>query len=57
MTTEYNLGFRRFINEIGLPFRTHAEFRKDDPNAWQNLYRRLAKQIWSPERLAQEATS
>jgi hypothetical protein len=57
MTTEYNLGFRRFINESGLPFWMYAEFRKGDLDAWKNLYRGRAKQIRSPNRLAQEETS
>ncbi len=54
---DHNPGFRRFIEESGLPFRAHAEFRKADLDARQVLYQRLAGQIWSPERLAQEAMS
>ena len=50
-----NPGFRRFIEESGLPFRAHAEFRKADLDMRQELYRRLAERIWDPERLAQEA--
>ena len=57
MTTEYNLRFRRISEESGLPFSAHAQFRKDNLDAWQNLYRRLAEQIWNPERLAQEEAS
>jgi hypothetical protein len=40
-----------------LPFRAHPAFKKADLDARQDLYRRLAEQIWSPERLAREATS
>ena len=54
---DHNPGFRRFISESGLPFRAHAEFKKVDLDARQELYRRLAERIWDPERLAQEATS
>jgi len=50
-------GFRRFIEESGLPFRAHAEFRKADLDQRQDLYRRLAEQIWSPDRLKLEAVS
>ena len=54
---DHNPGFRRFIDESGLPFRAHAEFKKADLDARQDLYRRVAERIWSPERLAQEAES
>ena len=50
-----NPGFRRFIEESELPFRAHAEFKKADLDARQELYRQLAEHIWNPERLAQEA--
>jgi hypothetical protein len=54
---DHNPGFRRFIQESGLAFRAHAEFRKVNLDARQELYRALAERIWSPERLAQEASS
>ena len=54
---DHNPGFRRFIAESGLPFRAHAEFKKVDLDARQELYRRLAERIWDPERLAREAMS
>ena len=50
-----NPGFRRFIEESELPFRAHAEFKKVDLDARQDLYRRLAERIWDPDRLAEEA--
>ena len=53
---EHNPGFRRFIDESGLTFRAHAEFKKVDLDAHQALYQRLAEQIWSTE-LAREAAS
>ena len=54
---DHNPGFRRFIAESGLPFRAHAEFKKADLDARQELYRQLAERIWDPERLAREAMS
>jgi len=52
---QHDPGFARFVKESGLPFRAHAEFKKADLDARQELYRLLAEQIWSPERLRQEA--
>jgi len=54
---DHNPGFKRFIEESGLPFRAHAEFGKADLDARQVLYQTLAERIWSPERLEQEAAS
>jgi type I restriction-modification system DNA methylase subunit len=54
---DHNPGFAHFIGESGLPFQPHAEFRKGDLDACQGLYRKLAEQIWNPERLAREAAS
>lgn len=53
---ERNPGFQRFIKESGLPFQAHAEFKKADLDARQNLYMRLAEQIWNPSRLGEEAS-
>lgn len=50
----HNPGFRRFIEQTGLLFRAHTEFKKADLDARQELYRSLAEQIWNPERLLQE---
>ena len=52
-----NPNFRRIIAESGLPFRPHAEFKKDVLDARQDLYRSFAGRIWHPERLAREAAS
>lgn len=54
---DHNPGFRRFIEESGLPFCAHAGFKKADLDARQELYRTLAERIWNPDRLAQEAAS
>ena len=46
-----NPGFIRFIEDSGLLFHPHPEFKKADLDARQKLYLRLAEQIWDPERL------
>ena len=52
---EHDPGFRRFKDETGLAFQPHAEFKKADLDARQDLYRALAEQIWNPEHLKLEA--
>ena len=54
---ERNPGFLRFIEESGLPFRAHVEFKRKDLDARQDLYQKLAERIWDPDRLMREATS
>ncbi|PYQ92709.1 MAG: hypothetical protein DMG02_00320 [Acidobacteria bacterium] len=54
---DHNPGFTRFVQESGIAFRPHQEFRKADLDARQSLYQQLAETIWSPERLAREAVS
>ncbi|RME96008.1 MAG: DUF262 domain-containing protein [Alphaproteobacteria bacterium] len=54
---DHNPGFKRLIEQSGLPFRPHAEFRKADLDARQALYQRLAERIWDPKRLEEEAAS
>jgi hypothetical protein len=54
---DHNPGFRRLIEESGLPFQAHPEFKKADLDARQRLYQELAEQIWSPNRLTGEASS
>lgn len=49
-----NPGFHRFREESGLAFRPHAEFKKADLDARQELYRHVAERIWSPSLLQQE---
>lgn len=51
---ENDPGFKRFVNESGLPFRPHPEFRKADLDARQVLYGQIAEQVWSPENLLRE---
>ena len=40
---DHNPGFRRFLEQSGLPFRPHAEFRKADLDDRQELYGQLAE--------------
>jgi hypothetical protein len=54
---DHNPGFQRFIQQSGLPFRAHTEFKKADLDMRQELYRRVAAWIWSPERLGREVSS
>lgn len=54
---DHNPGFRRFIEESGLPFRAHAEFKKADLDARQTLYQHLAERIWDPTVFDEEAAS
>ena len=54
---ERDPGFAGFARSSGLPFKPHAEFLKGDLDARQELYRQLAEQVWSPERLTRAAES
>ena len=54
---ERNPGFLRFVRESGLAFKAHSEFKKADLDARQELFRRLAEEIWSPVRLQRELVS
>jgi uncharacterized protein with ParB-like and HNH nuclease domain len=54
---DHNPGFSCFIEESGLAFRPHPEFKKADMDARQELYTRIAEQTWSPDRLEREAAS
>ena len=54
---EHHPAFRRFINRTQLPFKAHEEFRMSDLRERQELYTRLAEDIWNPERLQREASS
>jgi hypothetical protein len=51
---DHNPGFRRFLDESGLPFKAHAEFKKADLDARQDLYQQLAERIWNPDNLLRE---
>lgn len=51
---EHNPGFLRFVQESGLPFKPHAHFRKADLDERQQVYQKLAEEIWEPHRLEKE---
>ena len=54
---DHNPGFKRFIVSSGLAFQAHGKFKKADLDARQELYGKLAEQIWSTDQLKQEAES
>ena len=54
---EYNPGFMQYLSASGLPFRPHPQFKRADLDARQELYRRIADEVWNSERLNQAATS
>lgn len=47
-------GFKAFVSRSGLPFRPHDQFRREDLDARQKLYQKIAERIWDPARLEQE---
>jgi len=52
---EHNPGFVTFVASSGLPFKPHAEFKRTDLDARQDLYVKLAEEVWNPDRLLREA--
>jgi hypothetical protein len=54
---DHNPGFLRFVEQTALPLHPHATFRKADLDDRQELYRLLAEQIWSPDRIEEQAIS
>ena len=52
---DHNPGFAHFLEVSGLSFTPRREFKKADLDARQDLYMKLAEQIWSPDRLMREA--
>lgn len=44
----HNPGFRRFMEQSGLPFIAQAEFNKADLESRSQLYRLIAERIWNP---------
>lgn len=49
-----NPGFIRYIKTSGLPFQPCPQFKKADLDARQELYRKIAEEIWNPDRLIQQ---
>jgi hypothetical protein len=56
-TYERNPGFQQMLARTGLPFRPYTEFHKAQFDERQNLYRQIANQVWSPERLIAEGVN
>jgi Protein of unknown function DUF262/Protein of unknown function (DUF1524) len=54
---DHNPGFLAYIRRSGLPFNFHPHFKKADLDARQELYGRIAEEIWHPARLEREAVS
>lgn len=54
---ERNPGFLRFVEESGLPFQHHSEFRKADLEKRGTLHRLIADQIWNPAHLIREVSA
>jgi hypothetical protein len=54
---DHNPGFQRFCERSGLPFVPHADFKKADLAARQDLARKIAEQIWSPANLMREVAA
>jgi hypothetical protein len=52
---DHNPGFRRLIEQTGLPFSPHHSFAKADVDARQELYRLIAERTWNPGRIETEA--
>jgi hypothetical protein len=52
---EHNPGFLRFVQESGLPFEAHSQFKKADLEKRGLLYQLLGERIWNPEELRREA--
>jgi hypothetical protein len=48
---ERNPGFVAYLQRSGLPFPTHPHSTRADLDARQELYGRLAEEVWSPDRL------
>jgi hypothetical protein len=53
----HNPPFRQYIERSGQRFKAHAEFKKADVEARQELYGSLAEEIWNPSRLDEAAAS
>lgn len=51
---ERNPGFLRFVQQSGLPFKDHPQFKKTDLEDRGMLYRQLAERIWNPDNLLRE---
>jgi hypothetical protein len=46
-------GFLRYVSETGLPFKAYPAFGPEEMKERQELYKKIAKQIWRPEQLCE----
>lgn len=53
---DHNPGFVHFVEDSGLPFHPHAQFKKADLEERSALYRRVAERVWDPEDLLRDST-
>jgi hypothetical protein len=54
---EKNPTFLKYIEDSGLPFVAHPQFKKTDLDARQSLYKCICEQVWSPARFGRIAES
>jgi hypothetical protein len=52
---EHNPGFVQFVQRTGLPFHPHTTFKRADLDERSELYRQIARRIWNPDYLLQDA--
>ena len=52
---DHNPGFLKYVERNSLPFESHEQFKRADLDKRQDLYRRVADEIWDPARLEREA--
>ncbi len=51
---EHEPGFSQFMDRTGLQFQSHLDFRKQDVDMRQELYKEIAKRIWNPDLILRE---
>lgn len=54
---DHNPGFLKYADHAGLPFGPHEQFKRAHLDERQDLYRRIAEEVWDPARLEREAAS
>ena len=51
---QHNPSFLDYVKRSNLPFRPHTDFKMEDMDSRQHLYRLLCEEIWSPSRFERE---
>ena len=49
---DHNPGLRQLMKASGIPFKAHANFKKADIDARQEVYTQLAEHIWNADRIS-----